>query len=1471
MSGEEGPSADEALNAAVVRLRGRDGVIAGGGFLVTADRVLTCAHVVSDALARTRGLDVAVGTEVLIDFPLADGPGERRFVAEVEQWIPEEPRHCGDVAVLRLREVVPGTRPLPVAASAAVSDRPVRVVGFPDDELGVVWHRGELSGKSSGDWIQLSRADSRTTHITGGYSGSPVWDEQRGAAVGIVVAAQRKRDDTQQSFAISVKAALAKLPDLDRELAAHPFRGIDTFQERDEDIFFGRDHDIEDVVDALELDGVVTLFGPSGCGKSSLALAGVVPRMRRGSGAGEDDDRPGPDAIVVNAGADGSLLSRLAVDLYEAVRTGRYGDRRAESVDQVEEWLADRGLVQTLNRLRGASDDRYLVVLDQAEALLHIGEKEFGEVAGLLFPEGGPTAGSLLLVTLRSDFMDAALRHPRLGPLVRGSTLFPLTPMSRAQLQAVITRPVERAPAVEYDPGLAERILEDACREPENLPLLGFLLKQLWDNRSAGRLRTSTYQELNGVEGALEEHCEAAWKRYVGESERTAAARLLRGLVRVLPGSGKPLRRRITESEAGPAGWELAKSFGAQPFRLLVLRGGDEEPETAELAHEKLIEVWPALRDQVREDERFLTGRAELNHDRERWTKQDRPSDLLPGDVQLAYIQAWVKDREAELDAPERDFLERGRQRRRLRRARGRAAWTAAAVVFALIVGLGTFLVYQQRVSTQREADGRSRLLANYSAEVARHDPGQAALIAMGAYGIAPTNEARNAVLRRYDQVKNAAWVLSGTEGSIRDVAMSVDGAVTLVTTENGRATLFVRQAGGRVQRLQLDLDEMAFHPLVSRDGRQIAHVSGAGTLVRYEVDPAADRPEDLLRPQPPLGGTEFGEIADTVGWVLAEERLMALSPDAGSLVTMVEGRLTLWDLATGRRRDVPGPPVARGESVWFGPDENTLVVSRSGEDGDGLVMEAVDVGTGKARELADGVDDMATNGSVTALSGDGGVLVFCRQVEKSDEKVAVYRALRVKDGRTLNSYTYTGPNSGCGSIAVDGTGDRFAANHHESWMIVGTRRGSRVTRAEVASPELVVGRLLGDARQAVVPAVAYGDNHVTAQPLIPRGVDGSDILVGSPRLVDGGTSLVAHIRQLDEPDKGETLALVDAASGRITTEVKRPSSAVVTDRPAEQDLLVNDAGTLVADVVDRDRVQIREIPSLRQVAEVRTHAPPEDRDGGPEALTLTFLRGGDELVTLSGSRIEHWAARTGRRLSPVIDARALGLTKKNPPLFGSGRQGTVDSGFAVNPHAEKGYVQVMVARAPVLHAVHLRTGKENKDLRVRLGPRIERAVRDGSGSYAAAKSPGGMMELWSTETGEPPARLSGPIGPLGSDEHFTGGGYVFNFTGAESEFFIANGSSVRFQKLSDPNTFETYDFAAHQHFLAAAKDGRTLLRTLSGGSFGGGNGDRGRLDLIHLDPELWKRHLCAVVGRDLTAEERDGLPSGLPEGICPS
>ncbi|WP_261991408.1 nSTAND1 domain-containing NTPase [Streptomyces sp. OR43] len=1426
-------------------------------FLIAPDLVLTCAHVVAYALGYPRLQKVVARTSVTLDVPLVAELKGKTWTAEVEHFVPEREDESGDIAVLRLRDVIPGTRPIPMVEPDTAWDHAVGVVGFTGAQPGGIWSRGRPSGTNEQGWRQFSRLDSEEPRVKKGFSGSPVWDSQLGAAIGLIVVTQNDHE-APQTFMIRTSTLSAELPQLKEALQPDsPFRSLKAFGENDAEVFFGRDDDIANVSGALRgHHGAVTVYGPSGSGKSSLALAGVVPRMRKA----------GYDVLVVNAGAIGSLVAALATEMYEAFCFGPGGSTRVRNAGEVQEWLAQMGLADTLHRIRGAAGGKLLVVLDQAEALLARDPSDVAQAVEVLFPSGPPAAGLSVLVTLRADFMDAALKHPSLGPAVHAGVTLPLTPMSREQLRDVVSKPLEQIPGVRYEEGLVERILADAGDEPGRLPLLGFTLDKLWEGQQDGLLRFATYEKEGGVAGALARHAEEAWKLCIQKHDALQAQRLLTGLIRVLPGSSTPLRRRLTRQEAQQKRWDIAQWFTTDERRLLVVHGGPGEPESVELVHEALVEVWPALRDQARADSSFLAGRAELAHERERWANGNKAAGLLPGTVQLAALEERLKGREAELDDAEANFLLRARRLRQVRRNRLRAAWTAAAVVLALIVGLSTFLVYQQRVSTQREEESRSRLLANYSAEVAKSDPGQAALIAMGAYEISPTDEARNAMLRRYDQFKEAAWVLTGPEGKIRNVASSVDGTVTFATTDNGRATLFVRQAEGRTQQLQLSLDEMAFHPLVSRDGRRIAYLSAAGALVWHDVAVTATEPKDILGKPHSLRGAEFKEITEQVNSLIESENFMAFSPGAGHLATIAEGRLGLWDLRTGRHQNVPSRvPTQGGVSVWFGPDENTLVVRHTDSKTGAASLKAVESGTGKVRELAGNVDPKATN-SPTALSGDGSVLVVCSQVARGDEVDAAYRALRVADGRVLNTYTYSGTNSDCGAIAVDEKGDRFAVNHHG--VIVETRNARRVRHVMAPSSAVATGQLLGDEHQPLVLTVADGDISLAAVPLTPSDIDGSHIDVNSPRLIDGGKTLVARVRRWDKPDNSFTLALVDAASGLISSSVKRPQLIGAQDPDAENSLSVNDAGTLVADVVGPDKILIREIPSLRLVAEITTLTPPVDERGHAEPITLAFLRGGDELATLSGSRIEHWNARTGRHLSRPIDAHALPFGET--PRSSSAEVG-FRSDFALNSRPETGYAQVMIYGNQVLHAINLRTGRENRALRVPLGRDVERAFLDSSGHYAAAKTSGGMLELWWAAAGQRPHRVVGPLGPLGSNDNFTGEGYTFGFTANDGEFYVANGSTVRFQQLSNPSSFKTYDFAANQYFLAATKDGNTLLRTLSGGGFGGGNGENGRLDLIHLDPELWKRHLCDVVGHDLTQDERRGLPAGLPDRICPT
>nr|WP_203685857.1 trypsin-like peptidase domain-containing protein [Streptomyces sp. SID14515] len=1426
--------------SAVVRVKGADGAIGGAGFLVAPDLVLTCAHVVSDALDRPREEAVETGTEVTVDVPLAgnvDG-GEQR--AEVRRWIPIRPDQAGDIAVLRLRTGIPGTRPLPMADPPdGVWDHDARAVGFTDDNPGGIWQRARLLGPTEQGWIQLSRASGEAPYIKGGFSGSPVWSDALGVAVGMMVAAQPGRE-AQQAFALRTRALLKEVP----ELASHispdrPFRGLSTFQEDDADVFFGRNGDIQRVVTALRGDRrIVTVYGPSGCGKSSLALAGVVPVLRQ----------DGYLVLRVNATSFSSLRAALATELFEALGPEQEGPSRARNADEVEEWLGRLGLADTVHRVLGSPVSRLLVVLDQAEALL-AGSGAFAaeEAANLLLSEPQQT-GLRVLVTLRADFMGAALSHPQFGSVLKQGATVPLTPMSRDQLAAVISEPLRQIPAVEYDPGLERRILNDAGEEPGILPLLGFVLAQLWDRRAGGRLRTTTYEATGGVSGALRLHAEQAWKECVEErgrqegdkGTRTEEARqLLTGLIRVLPGSEAPLRSLLTREEAGETRWAIAEALAER--RLLVLRGGHGEPQSVELAHEALISAWPTLARQVKADREFLAARADLRHDLDRWQRANQSPDLLPRLPHLLSPYDRLNGRETDLTPDEREFLGLARRHHHVRRNRRRVAWTAVVLVLVLVAGLGTFLLQQSRTSAEREAEGRSRALAQISDQIAQRDPGQAALVAMSAYEVSPTQEARNAMLRRYDQTKSLSWMLSGTEGEISDLATSEDGRVILTTTKMGRATLFVRTAGGRVQQEHLRLPGLTEEPIVSRDGQRIAYVMWDGQVFWREVRaPVAGR-QGLLGPAHPVHGRAAG--------ILSRIITGDFSADGESLATMTHnGRVRVWDLTTGRFRQMPGH-VLDALGMRFGPDTNTVLVTTQKSVSDASTVVVVDVRNGRTRELAGDVDSWRA-------SGDRSVVTACR--DKGEEFAgdgARYRSLRVSDGRELNHYDQT--DGRCGNISVDTAGRRFAAHTGDGqWVIVDNQRDAKAVYY-TGPVENVSGPLLGAPGQPmVVTRSSFAVSGVSLNRNEDNSDDGSSLIANHPVLLDGDL-LVARLGGLDDGRLRESrLAVVDLGDDEnVVAEVPLPSREVDRNSSAPfqaKVLAVNPQGTLTANVVDSGRIVIHELPSLKKLAQVTPFPPPIDERGVPEPMDIVFTSDGDGLVTRSGSRIEYWDARGGHRLSRAIDARELGLTKEEPPPhYSDERPG--DSGYSISPDHRPGHVEVMVSGEPISHIIDLRTGKENRGLRLQLGPDIHSVIRDGGGRHAAALTRGSMVELWSLRPGQPPERTMGHMGPLNDSGMWTAG-----FT-KDRRFFLANGNTVRFQNVSDPGRFELYAFEEEQEFLASSQDGRTLLRLVDGAS-----------DTIRLDPAIWKRHLCGILDRDLTPTERKSLPNGVPAPICP-
>ena len=77
-------------------------------------------------------------------------------------------------------------------------------------------------------------------------------------------------------------AEVKDLENLPPEPGDPPFQGLQYFDEKDADRFFGREALVAKIVGRLTNTRFLTVIGASGSGKSSVVRAGVIPALRRG-------------------------------------------------------------------------------------------------------------------------------------------------------------------------------------------------------------------------------------------------------------------------------------------------------------------------------------------------------------------------------------------------------------------------------------------------------------------------------------------------------------------------------------------------------------------------------------------------------------------------------------------------------------------------------------------------------------------------------------------------------------------------------------------------------------------------------------------------------------------------------------------------------------------------------------------------------------------------------------------------------------------------------------------------------------------------------------------------------------------------------------------------------------------------------------------------------------------------------------
>jgi len=363
-----------------------------------------------------------------------------------------------------------------------------------------------------------------------------------------------------------------------------PYPGLAYFGPLDSARFFGRDEAIGALERAVAKRTFTALVGASGSGKSSVVLAGLAPRLDAQGGWRSSYFRVGTEP-------DKNPFAALARALVPLLGEGDVVDRmtRAQKLASSLE-SGELALANVIAQCRIANPGkRVLLIADQFEEVFTLVSDEalrnrFIDALIDAFPDPAPGAAPdvCLVLTLRADFYNAALRHRPLADKLQ-DRVENLGPMTRDELREAIVRPASAVHA-EFEPGLVDAILDDVEKRPGSLPLLQFALREMWGCLEKPLMTRSAYEAIGGVEGALARRAQAIFDSATRRGDDAASVALFRRLFTrlVTLGEGAEDTRRIVgRDELGPDAWALAQKLADEDNRLVVTAAPAPGQETA--------------------------------------------------------------------------------------------------------------------------------------------------------------------------------------------------------------------------------------------------------------------------------------------------------------------------------------------------------------------------------------------------------------------------------------------------------------------------------------------------------------------------------------------------------------------------------------------------------------------------------------------------------------------------------------------------------------------------------------------------------------------------------------------------------------------------------------------------------------------------------------------------------------------------
>jgi WD40 repeat protein/energy-coupling factor transporter ATP-binding protein EcfA2 len=430
---------------------------------------------------------------------------------------------------------------------------------------------------------------------------------------------------------------------------SRPYPGLRPFRREESVLLFGRDEQVDQLVEKLRDTRFLAVVGTSGCGKSSLVQAGLLPALESG--------------LLVRAGSRWRMATMRPVNqplrnLAESLLESGVVQASRGPLPDVPSLLATLrrgplGLIEALRESPPEHGTNVLLLVDQFEEIFRYrkeGDRREADAFVALLLEtfreaekkGGPPV--YVVLTMRSDYLgDCALFNDLPEALNHSQFLTPK--LTRDQRREAIEGPAGVFGGEVEEP-LVRRLLNDMGPELDQLPLMQHVLMQLWcrakglTNGTAPDaepgtttdpdfvLRLADYEDerIGGLNKALDRHAELIYGA-LSDGQKKIAQVLFRCLSeRDTSGTGesrRDIRRPTKLIDVARVAGKLKEAEQPPPELMDLVRSVvdrfrepdvcfltpplhvDLEPETyIDVSHESILRRWGRLQEWLGEEAR---------------------------------------------------------------------------------------------------------------------------------------------------------------------------------------------------------------------------------------------------------------------------------------------------------------------------------------------------------------------------------------------------------------------------------------------------------------------------------------------------------------------------------------------------------------------------------------------------------------------------------------------------------------------------------------------------------------------------------------------------------------------------------------------------------------------------------------------------------------------------------------------------